>query len=102
MAMLLSVSAGARDHDSDHQHDRNITIDTSSRLLEWCKAESEAHFIGTGVTPYNWSANWWEKGNVLRVKGSWLVGREHVEVNCHIAKGARKKYAVFEIAAGKP
>ncbi len=90
MAMLLSVSAYA--------HDKEITIDNSSELLEWCKAESVAHFVGIGVIPYNWTADWWEEGNILKVKGSWLVGSDYVDVNCRVAKGARKKYAVYEIS----
>jgi len=29
-------------------------LNTSGDLLEWCQQESQAAFIGEGITPFNW------------------------------------------------
>lgn len=78
-------------------HEDDEPINYSSELLEWCQAESEAYYVAKNITPYNWSASWWEVGNIFYVKGYLLVNRERVDIECRIAKGAKKKYAVFEI-----
>ena len=88
LVVFVSVATWADDDD--------IPIDSSSQLREWCKAETEAHFVAQDITPHNWSASWWEEGNILMVEGSWLVGNDHVVVKCRVAKGAKTKYAIYE------
>lgn len=88
--LLFSIAAQADDED--------VPINVGSELRDWCKAETQAHFVGMNVTPYNWSASWWEEGNMLIVKGSWLVRNKAVAVECRVARGALRKYAVYEIA----
>lgn len=78
--------------------DEDIPINAGSELRDWCKAETQANFVGMNVTPYNWSASWWDEGNMLIVKGSWLVRDKAVAVECRVARGALRKYAVYEIA----
>ena len=76
-------------------------IENASDLNEWCKTESEAYFIGQATPPYNWSSSYWSEGNALFVKGNWLVGHDHITVQCHVAQGARREYAAFEIVEKK-
>lgn len=80
-----------------HAHQEDVPISTAPELRDWCKAESEAHFVGHGVTPYNWSASYWDDGRVLKVEGKWRVEKRWVTVECRIAKGAQRRYAVMEI-----
>lgn len=54
---------------AEHHEDR--VINSGSELRDWCKEESEATFIGKGLTPFNWSASYSDQGNVLMVKGQW-------------------------------
>lgn len=77
-------------------HEEDLPINSSSELREWCREESEAYFVGKGVTPYNWSASYWDKGNTLFVKGNWRVDGKDIIVECRIAKGAKRKYANLE------
>ena len=39
-------------------HPEDRPINSGSELRDWCKAESQATFIGKGQTPFNWSASW--------------------------------------------
>lgn len=73
-------------------------INDAAELRDWCKAESEAEFVAKDVTPYNWSASRWQDGNILLVKGYWRIESDDVMVECRIVKGARRKYAVYEVA----
>ncbi|MBK9132060.1 MAG: hypothetical protein IPM20_10570 [Gammaproteobacteria bacterium] len=77
--------------------DEDVPINSGSELRDWCKAETEAHFVGTGETPYNWSASWWEEGATLIVKGSWRVRSAEVVVECRVPRHAMRKYAVYQI-----
>lgn len=86
--------------------DDKAPILNASDLRDWCRAETEAYFIGQGVTPYNWTASWWDEVDMLHVQGEWRIGRGSVSVKCRIARGARAEYASYEIvgeiSAGKP
>ena len=82
---------------SSEAHDQDIPVNSASELLEWCKAETEDHYVTTGATPYNWSASAREQGNTLLVNGRWRVELDDVPVECRIAKGAKRKNAVYEI-----
>ena len=82
---------------SAYAHDEDIPVNNASELLEWCKAETENYFVTKGMTPSNWSASWREQGNTLLVNGRWRIELEDVPVVCHIVRGAKRKYAVYEI-----
>jgi len=86
---LVSFAAAA--------HQEDVPITTASELRAWCEMESHALFIGKGITPYNWSASFWEKGNVLFVKGSWRVGNKEAVIDCRIARGAQTRYAAISV-----
>lgn len=89
LLVLASFSAPADDSD--------IPINSTAELTEWCKEESQAYYLSKDMKLYNWTASWWTEGNILHVKGGWRVQGEDVTVHCRIVKGARKKYAVYEI-----
>ena len=72
-------------------------INTSGELLEWCQQESQATFLGKGITPYNWTASHWDEADTLFVKGSWRIDTKEVTVKCSVGRGARRSYAVMSI-----
>ena len=78
-------------------HGRGI-ISQANDLVPWCKAEAEARYVARNITPYNWTASYHERGNVLYVDGKLRVDGEDVAVHCRIAGGARDEYATIEIA----
>ena len=89
VCLTCSITAVAGDED--------VPIDSGSELRDWCKAETEAHFVGAGVTPYNWSGSWWEEGATLIVKGSGRVSGTELTVECRVPRHALRKYAVYQI-----
>jgi len=74
-------------------------INSGTELRDWCKDESEASLIGKGLSPFNWTASYWDQGNVLMVKGEWRVGDGNVSVECSVARGAESRYANLSISA---
>ncbi len=78
-----------------NQYDPPINL--SSELLEWCQQESQATFLGKGITPYNWSASHWDEADTLFVKGSWRIDTKEVIVECRVGRGARRSYAVMSM-----
>ncbi|MBK9132418.1 MAG: hypothetical protein IPM20_12380 [Gammaproteobacteria bacterium] len=90
--MIILLSGNVLAYDDDE-----VPIDNSTQLREWCKSESEAYFIAQDIEPRNWSASYWDEGNILNVKGSWRVGDKNVEVQCRIRRGAQTKYAMLQI-----
>lgn len=79
-------------HDDDE-----IIFSQASELLPWCRAEAEAHYIGKGVTPYQWTGRYYDRSNVLYVEGRLRADGKDVEVRCRVARDARERYAVIEI-----
>lgn len=90
---LLSISTVVSAYDDDDEK----PIESSRALIEWCKAESQAYFSAKGLQTYNWTASWWDDANSFYVKGSWLVDKEYINVECRIAKGSKQKYAIMNI-----
>lgn len=79
----------------EHRHE--LEFHQASELLPWCEAEARAHFVGQGVTPYQWTGRYYDKGNMLVVEGRIRANGEDVPVACRVARGARERYAVIEI-----
>ena len=75
-----------------------IIINSSTELKEWCKQESSLYFTSQNKTPYNWNASWWSEGNIIHIKGEWLIEKETITVKCNIRKGAEEKYASLQIS----
>jgi hypothetical protein len=78
-------------------HHEETPINSGSELRDWCKEESEAAIIGKGMTPYNWTASYWDQGNMLMVKGKWRVNGSDVTVECRIARGAQARFGVMSL-----
>jgi hypothetical protein len=78
-------------------HPEDRPINSGSELRDWCKAESQATFIGKGQTPFNWSASYWDEGNVLMVKGSSRINESEVIVECRVARGAEARFASMSV-----
>lgn len=86
--LLLMSTALSNERSQDEK-----PINSASELRDWCKSESEASLIGKGITPSNWTASFWQEGNVLIAKGSWRVSADEVTVECRIARGAQTRFA---------
>jgi hypothetical protein len=69
----------------------------ASELVPWCRREAEAHFVGLGITTYQWTAAYRDEGNTLIVDGKLRADGRDVPVTCRIARGARERYAHIEI-----
>jgi hypothetical protein len=78
-----------------HLDDR--VINSGSELRDWCKEASEATLIGRGLTPFNWTASYWDEVNTLMVKGQWRVEDSNLTVECSIARGAQARFANVSI-----
>lgn len=92
-AIMLSLVASIAM--AGHQDDR--AINSGSELRDWCKEASEATLIGRGLTPFNWTASYWDQGNTLMVKGQWRVEGSNRTVECSIARGAQARFASVSI-----
>lgn len=79
-------------------HTDDVPIQTSADLRDWCRMASEAHFVGRGLTPYNWVASHVERGNAFHVDGRWRVDGRERAVTCRAARGAQQRFATMEIA----
>jgi hypothetical protein len=74
-----------------------VAINSASELRDWCKSESEAAFIGRGLSPQNWSARYFDEGNDLVVKGQWRVDAGFLTVECRVARGGRGQDASMSL-----
>ena len=81
----------------DNIDDQDKPITSSRELVEWCQAESHQYFIAHEKTPYNWTASWWDDATTFYVKGSWLVDKDYLTIECYVAKNAKQKYAIMKI-----
>lgn len=70
----------------------------AQELTPWCQSEARAYFAGKGIATYQWSARYYEKGNLLIVEGTIRANGNDVPVTCRVAKGARERYAVVEVS----
>lgn len=75
----------------------DVVIASGSELRDWCRQESEAHLVGEGKTPVNWTARHLEKANTLIVEGHWRIDGETVDVECRVARGARAQFASMKL-----
>jgi len=87
---LFAASAMAGHHDE-------IVINSGTELRDWCKEESEATLIGRGLTPFNWTASYWDQVNTLMVKGQWRTDSVNLIVECSVARGAQARFASLSI-----
>ena len=71
----------------------DVILATGTDLRTWCEQESQAHLVGQGKTPMNWTARHYEKGNTLIVEGHWRIDGETVDIECRVARGARAEFA---------
>jgi hypothetical protein len=94
-SIAVTAVLGAPAHAGDHGHER--TIDQASDLVPWCRSEAESRYIARNITPYQWSASYHDRSNVLYVEGRLRVHGDDVAVRCRIARGAREGYGVIEI-----
>lgn len=76
---------------------KEVVIQNTAELKDWCKQESERFYVAQDLTPYNWTASWWTKGNFLHVKGTWHVNEEVAVIRCSVRRGASERYATWQI-----
>ena len=78
-------------------HHHELVFSRASELMAWCEAEARAHFVGRGVTTYQWTGRYYDEGNVFFVEGTIRADRHDVPVACRVARGGRERYAIVEI-----
>jgi hypothetical protein len=97
---LALASASTDDPDTGHHHDPHhghAVIDRASQLVPWCRAEAERRFVAKGLTPYQWSSSYHDRGKMLNVTGRLRVEGRDVEVRCSVVRGAREYDASIQI-----
>jgi hypothetical protein len=87
---LMASSAMAGHHDE-------MVINSATELRDWCKEESEATLVGRGLSPFNWTASYWDQGNILMVKGQWRTEGANLIVECSVARGAQARLASLSV-----
>lgn len=87
---LMSSPAMAGHHD-------DMVTNSATELRDWCKEESEATLIGRGLSPFNWTASYWEQANTLMVKGQWRTTEANLTVECSVARVAQARFASVSI-----
>ncbi len=94
-ATVIFLSLLASTAVAGHQDDR--VINSGSELRDWCKEASEATLIGRGLSPFNWTASYWDQVSTLMVKGQWRIEGSSFTVECSIARGAQGRFASVSI-----
>ncbi len=90
IALLFSTGA-------DAQGKERQIVRSSVAVKEWCEKKSHDHFRNKKITPYNWSASWWDEENAIVVKGEWRVEQTKVQVSCRAERGQSLKHAVMTL-----
>jgi len=90
LAALLPVAATAHDH-------QDRVVYQASDLVSWCRDEAQARYVARNITPYNWTAAYHDRSNILYVDGRLRVHDSDVEVHCRLASGARLEFGAIEI-----
>ena len=73
------------------------TVGAASELVAWCRAEAEARYAAKGVSTYQWTSSYHDRGNPLFVDGKLRANGNDVPVHCRIARGAQLRYASIQI-----
>lgn len=100
VALLAVASMPAIATDSHRQgaySDHQRMINRASELVPWCRSEAESRYVARNITPYQWTASYHDRSNVLYVEGRLRVHGDDVAVRCRIARGSRDSYATIEI-----
>ncbi len=97
MKRLLSLALGLFATSAIAGRHEDVIIHSATELRDWCKEESEATLIGRGLTPFNWTASYWDQVDTLRVKGQWRTDSVNMVVECSVARGAEARFATVTI-----
>ena len=65
-------------------HREAARINSGSELRDLCKEESEEALIGKGLAPFNWSASYWDQGNVLMSKANGALTARTLPCNAEL------------------
>lgn len=72
-------------------------VKDSSAVREWCESRSKRHFKKEHITPYNWTASWWDEVNVIVVEGQWQLESGRALVRCEAERGRPLREARISI-----
>ena len=72
-------------------------VNSSETVRDWCEKKSYKYFRKKKLTPYNWTASWWDEGNSIVVKGEWYVEQKTAVVTCSAERGRGLTGAVMEV-----
>jgi hypothetical protein len=76
---------------------RDVIIYQASDLVPWCRDAAQARYVARNITPYNWTASYHDRSNILYVDGKLRVHDSDVEVHCRLASGSPLEFATVEI-----
>jgi prepilin-type processing-associated H-X9-DG protein len=74
-----------------------IVVVEAGDLVDVCREEATAHYVGKRKTVYQWAASHKSRGNGLFVDGRLRVEGEDVRVACMLPKGARLAYMTIDL-----
>jgi hypothetical protein len=97
MERILLLALGLFASSAIAGHHDEMVINSGTELRDWCKEESEATLIGRGLTPFNWTASYWDQLDTLMVKGQWRTNGANLLVECSVARGAQARFASLSI-----
>ncbi|MEL1263292.1 hypothetical protein [Pseudoxanthomonas putridarboris] len=95
IAVLFALATGPAATHDPYYLDR--TVGAASELVGWCRAEAEARYAAKGVSTYQWTSSYHDRGNTLFVEGKLRANGNDIPVHCRIARGAQLRYASIEI-----
>ena len=97
MKILIILLAASLPHAASAHDQQHRVVYQASDLVSWCRDEAEARYVARNITPYNWTASYHDRSNILYVDGRLRVHDSDVEVHCRLANGARLEYGAIEI-----
>ena len=76
----------------------DIVLFEAGELVDYCRSEAEAYYVGKGRITYQWAASHKSRGNVLYVSGRLRVEHDDIQVACRLPRGARLTYMTLEVS----
>ena len=98
--LLLTTAPLAAVVDMDDYEKQRV--ESSAIVKQWCQKKSAEYFKERKITPYNWSASWWDEENSILVEGEWRVESRKALVSCRAERGTLLKHAVMTVEFETP
>lgn len=77
--------------------DQEIVFMQASELLPWCQAEVEAYYTDRGISTYQQTTRYFERGGTFHVVGRVRAAGRDVPFTCRVSRGLSERYVIIEI-----